>query len=71
MLWDFVDTEKMNANQMTVHLGEKGKKYGFGWFTGRDKKRHCGIDEEELTSNYTHGINLKDALNPWEDWGRL
>ncbi|KAH0543468.1 hypothetical protein FGG08_002233 [Glutinoglossum americanum] len=71
MLWDFVDTETLNAKQMTVHLGKKGKKYGIGWFTGRDKKRHCGVDEEELTSNYTHGIDLKDALNPWEDWGRL
>ncbi|KAH0565303.1 hypothetical protein GP486_001303 [Trichoglossum hirsutum] len=71
MLWDFVDTEKMNANQMTVHLGEKGKKYGFGWFTGRDKKTHCGIDEEELSSSYKHGSNFEYARNPWEDLGRL
>ncbi|KAI9783527.1 MAG: hypothetical protein M1839_003697 [Geoglossum umbratile] len=71
MLWDFVDTEKMNAKQMTIHLEELGKKYGFGWFKGRDKKRHCGVDEEELTQSYTLGIDLNDALNPWENLDHL
>jgi Protein of unknown function (DUF3433) len=71
MLWDFVDTEKMDAKQMTIHLEKLGKKYGFGWFKGRDKKRHCGVDEEELTQSYTLGIDLNEALNPWENLDHL
>jgi hypothetical protein len=66
MLWDFVDTEKMNAKEMAIHLEKKNKTYGFGWFSGRDRQRHCGVDEEELTDSYKVGVDLKDASNPWD-----
>lgn len=65
MLYDFVGTEKMNNDEMVRRLGGLGKKYGLGWFTGRDGEIHCGVDEEELVSNYVHGRNARDASQPW------
>lgn len=71
MLWDFVDTEKMNSRAMTVHLRRKAKTYGFGWFKGRDGHDHCGIDEEPLTTKYKHGVRFADAVKPWSNtWDR-
>lgn len=71
MLIDFVDTERLNSRQMTQHLRRKGKKYGLGWFTGRDGQDHCGIDEEPLKSSYVHGKSLRQATNPWDrNWDR-
>jgi hypothetical protein len=65
MLYDFVGTEKMNNDEMVKRLGGLGKKYGLGWFTGRDGEIHCGVDEEELVSGYVHGRNARDASQPW------
>ncbi|KAI9874761.1 MAG: hypothetical protein M1830_009309, partial [Pleopsidium flavum] len=48
MLYDFVDTETYNTDKMERHLRDKGKKYGLGWFRGRDGEDHCGVDEEPL-----------------------
>ncbi len=69
MLWDFVGTEDMNSRQMTAHLRKKGKKYGLGWFRGRDGNDHCGIDHEPLLSSYRHGVAFEEAHKPWSsDW---
>jgi hypothetical protein len=65
MLYDFVGTEKMNNAQMVQRLGSIGKTYGLGWFTGRDGEMHCGVDEEELVSNYKHGDDARKASQPW------
>ncbi|KAI9885936.1 MAG: hypothetical protein M1823_002262 [Watsoniomyces obsoletus] len=71
MLWDFVDTEKMNSRQMTVHLKKLGKRYGLGWSKGRDGNDHCGVDEEPLTTNYKFNSSFKDAVKPWSNtWDR-
>jgi hypothetical protein len=71
MLYDFVGTEKMNNDEMVKRLGGLGKKYGLGWFVGRDGDVHCGIDEEELVSNYKHGDDARKASQPWNsDWER-
>ncbi|EPE29472.1 hypothetical protein GLAREA_00632 [Glarea lozoyensis ATCC 20868] len=65
MLYDFVDTEKMNNDEMVKRLGKIGKTYGLGWFAGRDGDMHCGVDQEELSSNYKHGENVKLTNQPW------
>ncbi|KAL7801456.1 hypothetical protein V8C43DRAFT_271083 [Trichoderma afarasin] len=64
MLYDFVGTEKFTATQVRQKLGEY-KTYGLGWFAGRDGQKHCGVDQEELISNYKHGISLKQGTQPW------
>ncbi|KAI9889833.1 MAG: hypothetical protein M1814_004935 [Vezdaea aestivalis] len=65
MLYDFVDTEMLDEVSMKQRLGDKGKKYGLGWFRGRDGEEHCGVDEEELLTNYRHGEVFGDAVKPW------
>ncbi|KAF1813080.1 hypothetical protein P152DRAFT_435523 [Eremomyces bilateralis CBS 781.70] len=52
---DFTNTEELNSKEMTEWLERIGKTYGLGWFRGRDKQDHCGVDEEVLDSNYFHG----------------
>lgn len=65
MLYDFVGTEKLNNREMEERLVGIGKKYGLGWFKGRDGEIHCGVDEEELTGNYKHGRDKKKEGLPW------
>lgn len=70
MLYDFVDTETMDKEAMAKHLREKGKRYGLGWFRGRDGEDHCGVDEEELVSDYKHGVPYLESHEPWRgNWG--
>ncbi|KAI7975876.1 hypothetical protein EIK77_005626 [Talaromyces pinophilus] len=69
MLDDFVNTERFSSDQMRSMLVSKNKRYGFGWFRGRDGKLHCGVDEEPMLSRYVHGISYKDAqAAPLEDF---
>ncbi|KAI1167778.1 hypothetical protein F5B18DRAFT_601306 [Nemania serpens] len=65
MLYDFVDTTKLTNAEMRARLGDIGKTYGLGWFKGRDGQTHCGVDEEELTGNYKHGIDYSQGNMPW------
>lgn len=65
MLWNFVGTAKFTSTEMAKKLDD-GKTYGLGWFQGRDGQTHCGVDQEELTSNYKHGINFLEGKNPWD-----
>lgn len=67
MLWDFVGTSKMNNKQMLAKLEATGHKYGLGWFEGRDGKSHCGVDQEELLSNYKPGYVYSRSNKPWEE----
>ncbi|KIW10529.1 hypothetical protein PV08_11493 [Exophiala spinifera] len=55
MLTDFIDTETLNNKQMEQRLMGLGKRYGLGWFRGRDGQIHCAIDEEPMRSRYVHG----------------
>ena len=66
MLDDFIDTERFSSRQMEALLQEKGKRYGLGWFRGRDGKVHCAIDEEPMRSRYVHGAPYPWAMAPWE-----
>ena len=65
MLYDFVGTAKLSNDKMAARLESLGKTYGLGWFNGRDGQTHCGIDEEELTGNYKHGIDYSMGNKPW------
>lgn len=55
MLTDFIDTERLNNKAMETRLKNIGKRYGLGWFRGRDGQIHCAIDEEPMRSRYVHG----------------
>ncbi|KAI0134729.1 hypothetical protein BJ170DRAFT_591688 [Xylariales sp. AK1849] len=69
MLYDFVGTAKFTNAQMVKKLEDTGKTYGLGWFEGRDGQTHCGVDEEELTGTYKHGIDYSQGNKPWDrEW---
>ncbi|KAI1091910.1 hypothetical protein F5B19DRAFT_247105 [Rostrohypoxylon terebratum] len=69
MLYDFVGTAKFDNAKMREKLVGLGKTYGLGWFNGRDHLTHLGIEEEELTGWYRHGVNNADGNKPWlSDW---
>ncbi|KAK3985018.1 hypothetical protein QBC44DRAFT_164902 [Cladorrhinum sp. PSN332] len=68
MLYDFVGTNKLGNKEMVEHLESKVKKsYGLGWFRGRDGRVHCGVDEEELLSDWRRGYDYSLAGAPWEE----
>lgn len=61
-LYNFVDVEKFNKAQRLAHLLNLNKRYGFGWFKGRDGEMHCGIDEEPLMYSYKAEQNPKYSI---------
>ena len=71
MLDDFIDTERFTNKQMEKMLKSKvdsngnPKRYGLGWFKGRDGKIRCAIDEEPMRSKYVHGKPYSWAQAPW------
>ncbi|OTB12386.1 hypothetical protein K445DRAFT_77086 [Daldinia sp. EC12] len=65
MLYDFVGTAKFTNAEMRARLESLGKTYGLGWFYGRDGYVHCGVDEEELSGNYKHGVGFSQGNKPW------
>ena len=67
MLDDFVGTERYSHSQMESMLISKGKRYGLGWFRGRDNRPHCAIDQEPMLSRYVHGVSYIRAQAPWEE----
>ncbi|GAD96773.1 conserved hypothetical protein [Paecilomyces variotii No. 5] len=66
MLDDFIGTERFSNSEMEAMLIAKNKRYGLGWFKGRDKKPHCAVDEEPMLSRYVHGVSYIRAQAPWE-----
>lgn len=67
MLNDFTGTELYNNREMTEMLVSKGKRYGLGWFRGRDGRMHCAIDEEPMVSRFVWGVSYRRARAPWEE----
>lgn len=65
MLYDFVGTSQLSGVEMADRLERTAKTYGLGWFQGRDGQSHCGVDEEELTGGYRHGLQLGEINKPW------
>ncbi|CAG9999651.1 unnamed protein product [Clonostachys byssicola] len=64
MLYTFVGTSKFSAAQMAKKL-DTDVTYGLGWFIGRDGQTHCGVDQEELLTNYKHGVDVSKRNEPW------
>jgi len=67
MLDDFTGTELYNNREMTDMLISKGKRYGLGWFRGRDGRVHCAVDEEPMVSRFVWGVSYRRARAPWEE----
>lgn len=68
MLDDFTGTECFTNSQMQDMLMAKKKRYGLGWFRGRDGRPHCAIDQEPMLSHYVHGVSYIRATAPWEEY---
>lgn len=71
MIYDFVGTSKLKTSSMAKRLEQGGKTYGMGWFQGRDGLTHCGVDQEELSSDYKFGYDYSKAKEPWlasQEW---
>ena len=66
MLDDFVDTERYTHSQMEDKLIATDKRYGLGWFEGRDGRPHCAIDQEPMLSPYVQGVSYVKAQDRWE-----
>lgn len=64
MLYNFVKTNELSNSDMAQKLND-GTTYGLGWFVGRDGQTHCGVDQEELLSDYKHGLDVSQGNQPW------
>ena len=62
MLMDFSGTEQKSTLQRKRKLGKLGKRYGFGWYLGRDGKRHLGVDQEPLLDVYKFGFDPREGV---------
>ncbi|KAF8248403.1 hypothetical protein K440DRAFT_548418 [Wilcoxina mikolae CBS 423.85] len=62
MLMDFEGTEQKSTLARKRKLAKIGRRYGFGWYLGRDGKRHLGIDFEPLLEGYTFGRDPRKAV---------
>ena len=72
MLLSFVDTEKLTSGEMTKHLEGQGKTYALGWFSGRDKEFHLGIDEEPVLDGYVYGRDFRaERMSGPQGWEHL
>jgi hypothetical protein len=61
MLDDFIDTELLDSKKMTKHLESLGKTYALGWFNGRDKEDHCGVEQEKIDASYKYGVKWNNS----------
>jgi len=68
MVVDFEGTEEESTAVRKKKLRRLGHTYGFGWFKGRDGKRHLGIDHEELLETYKFGKNALDGVIEGPNW---
>lgn len=63
MLTHFEGTEEKTTLQRKNILRKTGKRYGFGWYLGRDGKRHLGIDMEPmLQEKYVFGVDPRRGV---------
>ncbi|KAH7411523.1 hypothetical protein BKA64DRAFT_595431 [Cadophora sp. MPI-SDFR-AT-0126] len=68
-LSDMDGTERMTVAELQKKMEMIHKRYGLGWFQGRDGQTHAGIDEEELLASYTVGVDRQGQARvqrPWE-----
>ncbi|KAF4125733.1 Protein of unknown function (DUF3433) [Geosmithia morbida] len=72
MLYSFVGTAKISRRELVQRLAAQEATYGLGWFIGRDGQVHCGVDREELRSDYKHGVDVSMGVQPWTSkWDQL
>lgn len=62
MLTHFDGTENKNTTERQAQLSKIGNQYGFGWYLGRDGKRHLGVDCEPLLKDYQFGEDPRKAV---------
>lgn len=73
MLVDFEGTEEASTAERREKLKKLGMTYAFGWFQGRDGKRHLGIDHEEIIASYKFGdaSHTGGRIEEVTGWDRL
>lgn len=73
MLVHFEGTEEATTAERQAKLEKVGMTYAFGWFKGRDGKRHLGIDHEEIIASYKFGSNSHSdgVLHELGGWDRF
>ncbi|RPB08964.1 hypothetical protein P167DRAFT_577808 [Morchella conica CCBAS932] len=73
MLVDFEGTEEASTAERREKLKKLGMTYAFGWFQGRDGKRHLGIDHEEIIAIYKFGddAHIGGRIEEVTGWDRL
>ncbi|KAF3922937.1 hypothetical protein ABW20_dc0101403 [Dactylellina cionopaga] len=62
MVTDFEDMEQWPTYKREAKLMEINKRYSFGWFSGRDKQIHLGIDQCPISSRYEYGKDYKKGV---------
>ncbi|EWC47287.1 hypothetical protein DRE_03406 [Drechslerella stenobrocha 248] len=62
MVTDFEHMEQWTTSKREARLMEINKKYSFGWFSGRDKQIHLGIDQCPINSRYEYGRDYKKGV---------
>ncbi|TGZ82504.1 hypothetical protein EX30DRAFT_370589 [Ascodesmis nigricans] len=55
-------TENKSTAERQAKLAKTGKKYGFGWYRGRDGKRHLGVEHEQLLEDYKFRVDPRKAV---------
>ncbi|EPS45934.1 hypothetical protein H072_93 [Dactylellina haptotyla CBS 200.50] len=62
MVTDFEKMEDWPTYKREAKLMEINKRYAFGWFSGRDKEIHLGIDQCPISSKYEYGKDYKKGV---------
>ncbi|KAF3187365.1 hypothetical protein TWF788_002283 [Orbilia oligospora] len=62
MVTDFESMEQWPTWKREAKLMEINKRYAFGWFSGRDKQIHLGIDQCPISSKYEYGKDYKQGV---------
>ncbi|KAF3939081.1 hypothetical protein ABW19_dt0209578 [Dactylella cylindrospora] len=62
MVTDFEKMEKWPTWEREAKLMEINKRYAFGWFSGRDKQIHLGVDQCPISSKYEYGKDYKQGV---------
>ncbi|KAK6513892.1 hypothetical protein TWF506_008323 [Arthrobotrys conoides] len=62
MVTDFESMEQWPTWKREAKLMEINKRYAFGWFSGRDKQIHLGVDQCPISSSYEYGKDYKKGV---------
>ncbi|KAK6337816.1 hypothetical protein TWF696_001295 [Orbilia brochopaga] len=62
MVTDFEQMEQWPTSKREAKLMSLNKRYAFGWFSGRDKQIHLGVDQCPISSRYEYGKDYKQGV---------